>query len=221
MSRPLRTEVSDPFAARPPLSSIHGIGATLYLDGYFQDPTWYDASVQSVAGMIASGAPPWVVANQHSTAVPDLVVHLRRTDYERIGWALPLGYYRRALNALALPAGASFMVVSDDRELADLMAAALIARGLERANMDVLRDDGSSALFDFWVLALAKNVVIANSTFSWWAAQVGRVLAGGAAHAVVAPWPWLPAPAVFRGYPDDWLKIDSGFGESVGRLSRW
>jgi hypothetical protein len=52
-----------------------------------------------------------------------------------------------------------------------------------------------------------KNIVISNSTFSWWAASLGRVDKN-----IVCPKPWyrsMKSPEDL--IPNDWIKIESSW----------
>lgn len=88
--------------------------------------------------------------------------------------ALPLGYYAAALRHLGsdLPV----VITTDNRRL--LAAALRVIRPAAR----VILSPCESHLQDFFLLARARRIAIANSSFSWWAAWLGR-----AKELVVAP----------------------------------
>ena len=68
---------------------------------------------------------------------------------------------------------------------------------------------GNAAVNDFWVLAGAANVVMANSTFCWWATRVGDALRAAldGPRTVVCPRSWL-AGVPHRMIEPDWTAID-------------
>jgi hypothetical protein len=135
-------------------------------------------------------------------------VHVRRGDYlehragigsRASGWALPLSYYRDALDRL--PEGDGLAVFSDDPGWA--------AEQFKPWRPWV--SCGHSAVVDMMAMAACRTVVMANSSFSWWAAwlnsmphktvlapefhlgfRIGRWLPGGIA---VAGWQYLRVAA--------------------------
>ncbi|WP_369012400.1 alpha-1,2-fucosyltransferase [Demequina capsici] len=111
-------------------------------------------------------------------------IHVRRGDYldpaivDRFG---PVGvdYVVRASARLT---SERLVIVSDSPEWCEAhVVPALRAAGGREAN--VFR--GSSDLDDFGVLLSAEQLVLSNSTFSWWAGFAGR------AGVVLCPKPWL------------------------------
>lgn len=80
--------------------------------------------------------------------------------------ALPLGYYARALQRLGsdLPV----FIATDNRVL---LAAAL--QRIRPAGRIIL-SEFDDHLLDFFMLSRARRLAIANSSFSWWAAWLGR-----------------------------------------------
>ena len=94
-------------------------------------------------------------------------MHIRRGDYlahrdgiggADAGWALPLSYYDDAL--ARLPEGVGLAIFSDDPGWA--------AERFKPWRPWVSR--GHSAAIDMMAMSLCRSMVIANSSFSWWAA---------------------------------------------------
>lgn len=91
-----------------------------------------------------------------------VAVHVRRTDYAVFNWILPADYYDRAFaRAKELIPDARFYIFSDDPEWC-------------RDNLHVepktyIHND---ELADFWLMSMAKHNIIANSTYSFWAAYL-------------------------------------------------
>jgi hypothetical protein len=81
-----------------------------------------------------------------------------------------IGYYRRAIREIAAIHGPlKIFVFSDDIDWAQQNAEALETEG---CGVAVIDDEDS--LRSFYLMRLCKHFIIANSTFSWWAAWLGR-----------------------------------------------
>lgn len=142
------------------------------LQGFFQHRSWYDRSLPSVIARI-EGTTRAMRAELPSF---DLSVHLRRGDYVALGWALSFDHYVRSLELLA-DRVKSVVVTSDDEFAARTYCEYLRANGYDAwtpSDVEASREAPSPrqsdpVLYDFCLMANAKNIVMSNSTFSWWA----------------------------------------------------
>jgi hypothetical protein len=100
-----------------------------------------------------------------------IAVHVRLGDYLEqrgshgdlvTGWALPRDYYVRALSRY--PSSVPIALFSDD--------ATAAARLLPRA--PTWTSTAGSAALDMFLMSAFPRIVIANSSFSWWAAWLNR-----------------------------------------------
>lgn len=91
-----------------------------------------------------------------------VAVHVRRTDYGVFNWILPIEYYDRAFErASKLIDNPHFYLFSDDPEWCkDNMPTGTIVHNDE--------------LTDFWLMSKCKHNIIANSTYSFWAAYLNE-----------------------------------------------
>lgn len=129
-----------------------------------------------------------------------IAVHVRLGDYRRQGtaaagqdgWVLPRGYYESALAALG--ADHPIALFSDEPEAAR-----------EFLGRDVAcLSDGADIKRDLFLMSSCRRIVMANSSFSWWAAWLN----GNAEKIVVAPkyhvgWrihEWYPAGIAVDGW---------------------
>ncbi len=129
-------------------------------------------------------------------------VHVRRTDYigfevkglKGNNFALPLEYFKKGLSYL----GNSFplVIVSDDPEYCKK----------ELNGLDAAIFSEEDSITDFQLLSNAKELIISNSTFAWWASWLNP-------HQ-----PKIICPDYFLGfkeskevpiniYPSNWIKI--------------
>ena len=97
---------------------------------------------------------------------PSVAIHIRRTDYVRLNGnvALDLSYYSKAIEVISgLLKDYNVFAFSDDKDF--------VKRNLKINNYIMV--EGVSDLDEFELLRRCNHKIIANSTFSWWAAYLG------------------------------------------------
>lgn len=131
---------------------------------------------------------------------PFIAVHIRRGDYLKrpdIHRVLGVDYYQTALGLL--PKELPVAVFSNDLEWAK-------SQPLFCNDQRVRFVKTSHYGLDMLGISLAKHVIIANSTFSWWAAYLSS------ASSVVCPARWFGPKLEKRPltglYPESWNQID-------------
>lgn len=92
-------------------------------------------------------------------------IHIRKGDYDSINLAMDLQYYKDAISYLnSSLKSVRYYIFSDDKDFV-------------RANMDWLDEyvlvENVSDIEEFEIMRKCKHHIIANSTFSWWAAYLG------------------------------------------------
>lgn len=138
-------------------------------------------------------------------ACESVCVHVRRGDYAldpriaAVHGTLPAEYYAAAAARIAAKVpGPMFFVFSDDLEWA---RANLEFPGPTRFIGDAA---GMAPAVDQRLMASARHFIIANSSFSWWAAWLGT----HPGKLVVAPQRWFrDAPAPAGLVPPDWIEV--------------
>ena len=134
---------------------------------------------------------------------PSVSVHVRRGDYvsDPVATAfhgvLAGDYYGRALARVAELEDVHAFVFSDD--------LAWCRQHLQLAVPASFVDVGAAPADDLRLMAACKHHVIANSSFSWWGAWLGRADGG----VVVAPRAWVADPTVDTSHvvPDRWIRV--------------
>lgn len=117
-------------------------------------------------------------------------VHVRRGDYvhnpkyRQIFGVCSEEYYRSGIERL--PDALPIVIATDDREWARKLLGSDSSR-------DVRLAQPGNHFDDFGILAGAKELVLSNSTFSWWAAFLSD------ANNIIAPKPWFSDPQRDRG----------------------
>jgi hypothetical protein len=95
--------------------------------------------------------------------VPHVAIHVRRGDYVGSSFhadLLKTDYYDRAM---ALFPGKKFLIFSDDIEW---------CKENFKPQVDLVYVEGNDEVEDFNMMASCESIIMANSTFSWWAAYL-------------------------------------------------
>ena len=135
---------------------------------------------------------------------PNIVVHVRRTDYVTFGGdhvgginlTLPLEYYQRALELLPVDT-CNVIFLSDDMDF--------VKENLHAPN--AIYAGKNSEITDFQLIMQADYLVLANSSFSWWGAYLNKT-----AKKIISPKYWLGIK-IHKEYPvgivhPAWTAID-------------
>lgn len=105
-------------------------------------------------------------------------IHVRRADYISNSKAFlthglcPISYYKLAINYfLKTKRNVNFFVFSDDIEWA---MSNITIRGAENSFTYISHNKGVDSFNDMALMSLCSFNIIANSTFSWWAAWLNK-----------------------------------------------
>lgn len=178
-----------------------------YLIGYWQSWRYFEPIRPRLAAELEPKAPPGDRDRdllERIACTEAIAVHVRRTDYVQVTQASSVhgvcapDYYARALRRLSDEVQRpEVFVFSDDPQ----WCREHLAFGAPTTIVD--RNGPGGALEDLRLMAACRHFVIANSTFSWWGAWLGR----HPSKRVVAPEHWYadgrPTPDLL---PPDWLR---------------
>lgn len=201
-SRSVVLKQHDPFAPR----SVPNTN-TIVMDGFFQHPEWWYDSWHPVARMIEDHRPHGVDDLRASTRT---AIKVRRSDYVGRGICLPASFYVEAMTRLGI-ADCDVTLVCEDPGYFEYFGSVIRRLGCRPVHPEVITGDRN--IDDFWNLATARRQVIANSSYSWWAAAVACQAMGGAEVAYPRPWlpnTWSSGPIPDLGLPG-WIGIDTTF----------
>lgn len=167
------------------------LGPEVYLQGYWQNEGYFADSaplLRQELQVITAPSPAAAALAEAIAGCAAVSVHVRRGDYlhagnERVHGVLGLDYYRRAMDLVAgRVAGAQFFLFSDD----PAWAGAAIGFGHPAR---LASGTGTPDYEDMRLMRGCRHHIIANSSFSWWAAWLGEQ----ADSMVVAPERWFAA----------------------------
>lgn len=130
-------------------------------------------------------------------------IHVRRGDYlnePEFRGICGVEYYRKSIKGV-LSDGKhhSFFIFSNDMQWCREQLAPLL-QGHEL--IFVTNNTGRNSCWDMFLMAYCKDLVIANSSFSWWGAFLNN-------HAgrIYVPFPWLNRDCELDVYDDSWIKV--------------
>ena len=147
------------------------------------------------------------------TTVSFCGVHVRRGDLKKSRYPimtlieatlLPLHYYEQAMKLMTQREGhMKFYVCSDDLKWCKKAFAPLCSQ------FDIIFANGGDPIHDFVLLSLCDHQIIANSSFSWWAAYLNLApeRSQKSQKQVIYPIPWRTWP-----FFDEGLRIQDWHG---------
>lgn len=161
-----------------------------FLDGYWQSPRYFDA-IRNVLLEELQLAPHVDQSNLVNVAENTVSVHIRRGDYLRGGntHVVSEQYIHNAMHMF--DSDAQFLLFSDDPEW---------CRKTFTADNITISDEPND-LIALMQMSRCQHNIIANSTFSWWAAWLNQ----HSKKRVVAPSPWSATGHRHRDIlPENW-----------------
>lgn len=178
-----------------------------YLHGYWQSERYFDQIAPQIRADLRFTTPlddaNAEMATRIKTANVPVSVHVRRGDYMESGAfvACSPDYYRSSVTHLveALGQPVTCFVFSNDPD----WARDNLSLDAETVIVDV--NDETQGHFDMHLQSLCAHNIIANSTFSWWAAWLNDT----PSKMVLAPKDWfaLGEPANPDICPKSWIRL--------------
>ena len=148
--------------------------ADCMLSGFFQTPLYFESIAgelrEELGGLIQKGANVDVVSPLASGICSpcSVAVHVRRGDYlHHPAFAVcDTDYYRKSMESMRTRvSNPRFFVFSDD--------PGWCRTEFQDADTEVVDTGSTNPLHDMHLMSLASHHIIANSSYSWWAAWLG------------------------------------------------
>jgi len=186
-------------------------GVTLF--GYWQSYIYFsDISKQLVCELQHSKP-----LSQKSNEVLDKIessqavaIHIRRGDYvsnsetSSFHGVMPLSYYKHSIEfVLTKFPDATFFIFSDDKDWCRSNLK------LEKSYF-VDHNETENSWEDFILMSKCRHHIIANSSFSWWAAWIADNYQEAAGHLVIAPKNWFKKVQeihIADRFPPHWILL--------------
>ena len=155
------------------------MGNNLYLDGYWQSPKYFEKYAEEIREQFYVDEQPIVDEADRIGITQDddsVAIHIRMGDYAMSKnifvnglYLLPFQYYKNAMNEIKryMPSQ-NFYVFTNDVEKARIVFEDISE--ITYANEERRLSD----LQEMHLMSMCKHQIIANSTYSWWAAWLNK-----------------------------------------------
>lgn len=179
--------------------TIKSVPNNTYLYGYWQTEKYFVDCRKDILKMftpkyaLSKGCKDYI---QQVSKCQSVAVHVRRGDYVALGNCLGPEYYDRAVETInSQIQNPIFYVFSDDMEYAKEMFV-----GKQGTYKYVEYKSDNLTLDDFFIMKECRHIIMANSSFSWWAAWLNDY-----ADKIVV----CPKEKQWDGdfYPNNWIKL--------------
>ena len=176
-----------------------------YYEGIWESVKNYIPIRSDIQHVFTHGTPNEVNACyiKNMEAYNSVGIHIRRGDYlyvpEFFGIS-DIDYYERAI-AEILSDGEEhiFYIFSNDMKWCQENVVPLVK---ENKVVMVCENTGNNSCWDMFLMTHCKDLIIANSSFSWWGAFLNN--RGGK---VIAPKKWVNRDAEFDIWLDEWMRL--------------
>lgn len=174
----------------------------LYLNGYWQNPRYFESIQTELKTELNNIALP----SMPESEVNSVAIHIRRGDYihgsvaSTVYAAVPMSYYQTAMDYFVSKLSSPiFYIFSDDLDWCQ--------ENFKQDNICFVKPS-TAPLHDLLRMSRMKHQVIANSTFSWWAAWLNSY----SAKIVIAPKNWFAYSSKNEAaqrdlIPLNWIKL--------------
>lgn len=188
---------------RPELLTLEG---DIYYEGYWQAADYFSNCKQQIRKVFSHPEP-----NEYNrkmieaiTSTSSVGIHIRRGDYllsSRYMGICEKKYYQEAIKIIMSDNKPySFFIFSNDIEWCKSNILPLIGNS---SVTFVLDNIGKNSCWDMFLMTYCQDLIIANSSFSWWGAFLSNN-----ANRIIAPYPWMNDRDTDDIYESSWIKIN-------------
>lgn len=169
-----------------------------YLEGYFQSSLYFNKYKTDILKIIDLDISDKITVENYIEKLRNMYqnkklvgIHIRRADYIDHKWNLPIEYYSDAINFFNSDEYV-FICFSDDKEWCKKYMKPFY-----------ICDDIDKDYIELFIMSKMDCLIMANSTFSWWAAYIGNI------NNVICPFPWFKNTKYNENiYEKHWKKIN-------------
>lgn len=174
-----------------------------YFEGYWQSAKYFMNAITEIRDCFEFDAP-----NKYNTNMCEQIcssssvgIHVRRGDYlldPEYKGLCELDYYERAIKKIDT-SGKHFFIFSNDIVWCRNNLLCLFG---ESNVTFVDGNKGANSAWDMFLMSQCDELIIANSSFSWWGAFLNKK-----ATKIIAPKKWINRDYEADVYLDNWLKV--------------
>lgn len=177
-----------------------------YFEGYWQSPIYFSSIKEEIKNMFTFPEPSGdnLALSIRMKKVDSVAVHIRRGDYLNaksfIG-ICELDYYKRGISYIKENVrNPVFFIFSNDIEWCVNNITPLT--GGSEVNF-VTNNKGLDSYWDMYLMSCCKSMILANSSFSWWAAYLNTNLSP----VILSPTRWVNRNYDTEIHCKEWIKI--------------
>lgn len=185
------------------------------LNGFFQSYKYFDSIKEDIRNLLylKSKKADLVLKNIHSLFNDNTVsIHVRRGDYLKypdVHHNLTMNYYEKSIQRLDF--NSTFVIFSDD------IKWCMKEKTFNKLSHAYFVDDLDD--FESFILMMnCKHQIIANSSFSWWAAYLNTNLS----KEIIYPSKWFSFKGPYVNFddliPKEWIKMDDNIKNGISFL---
>ena len=147
------------------------IKSSTYFRGYWQNWRYFKDYRDEIVEMLKptfSTSEGYQIYAKKIAECKSVAVHFRRGDYLQLELSLPEIYYSKAIQQIGIN-GKKYFVFSDDISYCKEYFSSNFP-GIDAVYVDYA--SGERTIEDMLLMSKCKEMIIANSTFSWWSAYM-------------------------------------------------
>lgn len=188
-------------------AKVLNLTGDIYLDGYWQSPMYFADIRETLLKDFTLKSPLSETANSYKDAIfscESVSVHIRRGDYvnnprvTKENGVCTIRYYENAITEMNKKApNAHYFIFSDD--------ITWVKENLPiPSKTTFILNSGMTDVEELYLMSLCNNNIIANSSFSWWAAWLNQ----NESKIVICPTPWFDTLPYDKDLiPKTWIQL--------------
>ena len=184
---------------------VYEIEGNCYYEGIWASAKFIEPIKDLITEAFTHAAPDGANSRyvEHMKTTRSVGIHVRRGDYLQspsFKGICDIDYYRLAVEKILEDGlGHSFFVFSNDHKWCEENIKPMV--GAENY-VAITGNNGDNSHWDMFLMQHCKDLIIANSSFSWWGAFLNK--RGGR---IISPKTWVNRDAVFDIWLPDWIRL--------------
>lgn len=188
------------------IPGILSLAGNVYYEGYWQAAQYYINCREELCYAFAHPKPNASKAKliKEITNSSSVGIHVRRGNYllsPTYSGICNLEYYKKAILRIKSDGKQHrFYIFSNDINWCRQNIVPLLG---DSEALFVTENTGVNSCWDMFLMSYCHDLIMANSSFSWWGAFLNNN-----AERVIAPYPWMNGRDTSGIYAPEWIKID-------------